>query len=149
MHRPTDMSASDKRLVISNWPATSTRGRRRPRRSASSRTQTGINVSYTDDVNDNAEFFAKVQNQLGACEPVERDMIVLTDWMAARMIGLGWIQPLDAEKVPNLHQNLIEPLRDRQWDPNLTYHAPWQSRPDRHRLQRGQDRARSAASRSC
>ena len=25
-------------------------------------------------------------------------MIILTDWMAARMIGLGWIQPLDAPR---------------------------------------------------
>ena len=69
----------------------------------------------------------RCKNQLGSCEPIKRDMIVLTDWMAARMIGLGWIQPLDKAKVPNLHENLIEPLRDRQWDPDLTYHAPWQS----------------------
>jgi spermidine/putrescine transport system substrate-binding protein len=53
--------------------------------------------------------------------------MMLTDWMAARMIGLGWIQPLDKSKVPNLHANLIEPLRNRQWDPDLEYHAPWQS----------------------
>ena len=43
------------------------------------------------------------------------------------MIGLGWIQPLDKAKVPNLHANLIEPLRNRQWDPDLEFHAPWQS----------------------
>ena len=54
-------------------------------------------------------------------------MMMLTDWMAARMIGLGWIQPLDKQNVPNLHANLIEPLRNRQWDPDLQYHAPWQS----------------------
>ena len=54
-------------------------------------------------------------------------MIVLTDWMAARMIALGWIQPLDASKVPNLHDNLIEPLRGKAWDPDRTYPAPWQS----------------------
>ena len=48
---------------------------------------------------------------------VKRDMIVLTDWMAARMIGLGWIQPLDASKVPNLHKNLIELVAQAAWDP--------------------------------
>ena len=37
----------------------------------------------------------RCSNQLGACEPIKRDIMVLTDWMAARMIGLGWIQPLD------------------------------------------------------
>ncbi len=122
-----DVSSSDNDFIISNWT-----GYIDPRKKATSTLQefqkrTGIQVSYTDDVNDNAEFYAKVRNQLGACEPIERDMIVLTDWMAARMISLGWIQPLDPAKVPNLHQNLIAPLRNRQWDKDLTYHAPWQS----------------------
>jgi spermidine/putrescine transport system substrate-binding protein len=125
--RATDVSASDRNLVISNWP-----GYIDPKKKDGSTFQvfedrTGISVSYTDDVNDNAEFYAKVKNQLGSCQTIGRDMIILTDWMAARMIGLGWIQPLDKKKVPNLHANLIEPLRNRQWDPDLDYHAPWQS----------------------
>jgi spermidine/putrescine transport system substrate-binding protein len=124
----TDVSAADKRLIVSNWPAYID-----PRADGPTNTrsvfeqQTGITVRYTDDVNDNSEFFAKVRNQLGACATVKRDMFVLTDWMAARMIDLGWIQPLDAEKVPNLHQNLIKPLQGKAWDPDLKYHAPWQS----------------------
>ncbi|WP_232677766.1 spermidine/putrescine ABC transporter substrate-binding protein [Nocardioides sp. R-C-SC26] len=122
-----DLSSTDKRLVVSNWT-----GYIDPRRKKTSTLQefqrrTGIAVEYTDDINDNAEFYAKVRNQLGDCQPIGRDMIMLTDWMAARMISLGWIQPLDAERVPNLHANLIEPLRNRPWDPDLTYHAPWQS----------------------
>ena len=117
--RSADVSASDKSLVISNWP-----GYIDPKKQSDSTFQvfedrTGISVSYTDDVNDNAEFYAKVKNQLGACETIGRDMIILTDWMAARMISLGWIQPLDKTKVPNLHANLIEPLRGRAWDPDL------------------------------
>ncbi len=123
----SDLSAQEQRLVISNWT-----GYIDPRKKATSTLQqfqkaTGISVDYTDDVNDNAEFYAKVRNQLGTCEPIERDLIVLTDWMAARMISLGWIQPIDKASVPNLHANLIEPLRGKQWDDDLTYHAPWQS----------------------
>ncbi len=122
-----DLSATEKQLIISNWPAYID-----PIRKATStlqvfEDQTGITVDYTDDVNDNAEFYAKVRNQLGSCESIDRDMMMLTDWMAARMIGLGWIQPLDKKAVPNLHANLIEPLRNRQWDPDLEFHAPWQS----------------------
>ena len=123
-----DVSATDKKLIVSNWPAYID-----PRADGPTNTRdvfedrTGITVRYTDDVNDNAEFFAKVRNQLGACETVKRDMMMLTDWMAARMIDLGWIQPLDAAKVPNLHKNLIKPLRNKAWDKDLTYHAPWQS----------------------
>ena len=122
-----DLSSSDSKLIISNWT-----GYIDPRKKATStmavfQDRTGIEVDYTDDVNDNAEFYAKVRNQLGSCEPIQRDMIVLTDWMAARMISLGWIQPLDKAKVPNLDANLIKPLRGVQWDADLTYHAPWQS----------------------
>ncbi len=125
--RATDVSASENSLLISNWT-----GYLDPRKDPQStfkrfREETGIDVTYSVDVNDNAEFYAKVKNQLGSCEPVDRDMFMLTDWMAARMIGLGWIQPLDRQNVPNLHQNLTKPHRGRGWDPNEDYHAPWQS----------------------
>ncbi|MGA9746945.1 MAG: spermidine/putrescine ABC transporter substrate-binding protein [Nocardioides sp.] len=125
--RAPDDSTGDPRLIISNWPAYIDPRKKETSTLSVFQQRTGLSVDYTDDVNDNAEFFAKVVNQMGACEPIERDLMMLTDWMAARMIGLGWIQPLDAEKVPNLHANLIEPLRNRQWDPDLDYHAPWQS----------------------
>ena len=47
--------------------------------------------------------------------------------MAARMIGLGWIQPLDPSKTPELHQEPHPALRDKPWDPGQKHHAPWQS----------------------
>jgi spermidine/putrescine transport system substrate-binding protein len=125
--RATDTSATDKSLIVSNWPAYIDPIHKPGSTVSAFEQQTGISVSYTDDINDNAEFYAKVKNQLAACQPIKRDMIVMTDWMAARMIGLGWIQPLDAGKVPNLHKNLIPRLRDKPWDPNLKFHAPWQS----------------------
>lgn len=126
--RAADLSKSQKRLIVSNWPSyidPAEDGEESTIQTFEKRT--GIDVSYTDDINDNAEFFAKVRNQLGACEPIGRDIIILTDWMAARMISLGWIQPLDAAKIPNLHKNLLDALRNRQWDPQRTYSAPWQS----------------------
>ena len=105
--------------MISNWP-----GYIDPQKQADStlpglrRTGPGSSVSYTDDINDNAEFYAKVKNQLGACETIGRDMIILTDWMAARMISLGWIAAAGhRRRCPNVHANLIEPLRGRAWDP--------------------------------
>ncbi|GAA3518353.1 polyamine ABC transporter substrate-binding protein [Nocardioides daeguensis] len=126
--RVQDVSASDRRLVVSNWPgyideddgdyvSTLTEFEKR----------TGIKVSYTADVNDNLEFFAKVVNQLGSCQSSKRDMFMLTDWMAARMIQVGWIQPLDKAKIPNVDANLIDSLRGVGWDPDRTYSAPWQS----------------------
>jgi spermidine/putrescine transport system substrate-binding protein len=123
----TDISATDKKLVISNWPAYIDPRRKKTSTSSLFAQQTGVTVDYTDDVNDNSEFYAKVKNQLGSCQPVKRDMMVLTDWMAARMIDLGWIQKLDVSTIPHVTANIIEPLRNKAWDPDFSYHAPWQS----------------------
>ncbi|WP_167735960.1 spermidine/putrescine ABC transporter substrate-binding protein [Nocardioides sp. 503] len=125
--RARDVSEEEMSLVISNWT-----GYIDPRKDPKStwkgfRESTGIKVDYNVDVNDNAEFYAKVKNQLGSCDPIDRDLIVMTDWMAARMIGLGWIQPLDKANVPQLHANILDSLRDKPWDPGLEHHAPWQS----------------------
>ena len=123
-----DVSATSKKLVISNWPAYIDPPSKK-QKSTLEKFEAGndISVAYTDDVSDNAEFFAKVRNQLADCQPIGRDLMMLTDWMAAKMIGLGWIQPIAVDKVPNLHANLIEPLQGRQWDKDRTYSAPWQS----------------------
>lgn len=123
-----DVSATDKKLVISNWPEYIDQD---DGKYVSTLTQferdTGIDVQYTADVNDNNEFFAKVSNQLGSCSSSKRDMFMLTDWMAARMIQVGWIQKLDAAKVPNLHANIIDSLAKPDWDPKREFSAPWQS----------------------
>ncbi|WP_244932289.1 spermidine/putrescine ABC transporter substrate-binding protein [Nocardioides sp. W7] len=124
--RATDLSSSQKRLVISNWPGYIDSDED-PSTLSIFQDRTGITVDYSDDVNDNAEFYAKVRNQLGTCTPIDRDMVMLTDWMAARFISLGWTQPYDKANVPNLHANLLDALRDRQWDPDLEFHAPWQT----------------------
>jgi spermidine/putrescine transport system substrate-binding protein len=123
-----DVSETDKRLIFSNWPeyideddgdyvSTLTQFEK----------DTGIDVKYTADVNDNNEFFAKVKNQLGSGTSSKRDLFALTDWMAARMIQVGWIQKLDAANVPNLHANIIDSLAKPEWDPGRDYSAPWQS----------------------
>lgn len=125
--RARDVSATDEQMIISNWPGYID-SRSKPSGTLQTfQRETGIRVSYTDDVNDNSEFYAKVRNQLGGCEPIGRDIIVLTDWMAAKMISFGWIQPFDAGSVPNLRKNLLGALRNRPWDPRLQFHAPWQT----------------------
>ena len=50
---------------------------------------TGIKTEYTEDINDNDEFFAKIDEPLKRNQSIDRDIIVLTDWMAGRMINLG------------------------------------------------------------
>lgn len=125
-----DRSATEKKLVFSNWPqymdVDEKDGSKRPTLDEF-QARTGIQVTYTEDINDNNEFFGKVQNQLAACQSIERDLIVLTDWMAARMIRLGWAQKLDPAKLPNVQANLLPSLKGRSFDPENRISLPWQS----------------------
>ena len=68
-----------------------------------------------------------MQNQLGSCQTVKRDMFMLTDWMAAKMIDLGWIQKLDHANLPNVDANLLPNLKEVAFDPGRKYSVPWQS----------------------
>lgn len=128
--RSGDVSNSDKRIVFSNWPlyidVDENDESKRPTLDEFA-AQTGIQVTYQEDVNDNNEFFGKIRNQLSTCQTIDRDIMVLTDWMAARMIRLGWVQPLRKDKLPNVDANLLPQLRGRPWDRKTEYAVPWQS----------------------
>jgi spermidine/putrescine transport system substrate-binding protein len=122
-----DRSSEEKQLVFSNWPEyIDVDGKRMPTLEAFQK-QTGIKVTYNADINDNNEFFAKVKDQLGGCEAIGRDIITMTDWMAARMISLGWIQKLDKGNIPNVEANLKASLKAPAWDEDRSYSVPWQS----------------------
>ncbi|MEU0422066.1 spermidine/putrescine ABC transporter substrate-binding protein [Streptomyces canus] len=88
--------------------------------------RTGISVKYTEDINDNVEFFGKIKPQLAAGQDTGRDIIVLTDWLAARLIRLGWVQKLDASNLPHAYANLSAQFRDPDWDPGRAYSYVWQ-----------------------
>ncbi|MCG5468639.1 spermidine/putrescine ABC transporter substrate-binding protein [Micromonospora sp. LAH09] len=125
-----DRSESERKLVFSNWPqyldVDEKDESKRPSLDEFIR-KTGIAVTYTEDINDNNEFFGKVQHQLAACQSTDRDIIVLSDWMSARMIRLGWVQKLDPAKIPNVRANLLSSLLDRSFDTENRLSIPWQS----------------------
>jgi spermidine/putrescine transport system substrate-binding protein len=86
----------------------------------------GIEVAYTEDINDNDQFFGKIRADLAAGKDTKRDIIVLSDWMCTRLIRLKWVQKIDHENVPNL-RNLSSALQNVEWDPQRDYTMPWQS----------------------
>ena len=88
--------------------------------------ETGAKLKYLEDINDNTEFFGKVRQQLEQGRPIDRDLVALTDWMAARWIRLGYTEPIDKKNVPN-EKNLRANLRDVQWDKGRASSLPWQS----------------------
>lgn len=85
---------------------------------------TGIQVNYTEDINDNNEFFAKVRAQLESGQPIDRDLVVLTDWMAALWIESGHAQKLDKSLIPN-SANLEPNYLGVSFDPQRDYTLPW------------------------
>jgi len=87
---------------------------------------TGIDVTYTEDVNDNNEFFAKVRTQLEQGQDIGRDLVVLTDWMAALWIQSGFAQKFDKAMIPN-SGNIIPRLAEVSFDKPREYTMPWQS----------------------
>jgi len=88
--------------------------------------ETGVEVEYIEEINDNEEWFGKYQAQLAAGDDIGRDIVVLTDWMAARMVRLGYVQRLDKEAIPNA-SNLQDALANPGWDPGREFSMPWQS----------------------
>jgi spermidine/putrescine transport system substrate-binding protein len=123
-----DLSDDEKVVNWSNWPeyidvddATGDR----PSLAAFTEA-TGITVNYTEDYNDNDEFFAKMQPQLSAGQDTGRDLWCSTDWMVARLIRLGWVQELDRDNIPNAG-NVEDSLADVEFDPGRAYSLPWQS----------------------
>jgi len=88
--------------------------------------QHGVKVKYVEEINDNFEFFGKVRQQLATGRPIGRDIVTLTDYMAARWVRDGYCEPLDKKNIPNI-KNLVSNLKSINYDPNRTYTLPWQS----------------------
>jgi spermidine/putrescine transport system substrate-binding protein len=89
-------------------------------------TKTGIKASYFEDIDDNESYYGKVQAQLKQGQDIGRDLIVATDWMASRYVKNGWVQELDAAKIPNA-ANLLDTLKNVDYDPGRHYSLTWQS----------------------
>jgi spermidine/putrescine transport system substrate-binding protein len=87
----------------------------------------GAKVKYVEEINDNVEFFGKVRQQYERGDSGGRDIHVVTDWMAARMIRLGYVQRFDPAEITTAQQNLIDRLRTPPFDPGRDYSMPWQS----------------------
>ena len=86
----------------------------------------GINVVYKEDVNDNDEFYGKVQVKLEQGKDIGWDIVTLTDWMAGRWIRLGYTQAFDEGAIPN-KENILPSLANVGFDPGRKNSLTWQS----------------------
>jgi spermidine/putrescine transport system substrate-binding protein len=88
--------------------------------------KTGIKATYAEDIDDNDTYYGKIQAQLKKGQDIGKDVIVLTDWMAGRLIRQGYVQKLDDAAIPN-KKNLLPALQNVTFDPGRQFTLTWQS----------------------
>jgi spermidine/putrescine transport system substrate-binding protein len=123
-----DTSAQDKVVRWANWPAYldyDEKSKKYPTLEKFQQ-QSGIKATYAEDIDDNDSYYGKVQGQLKNGDDICKDVVVLTDWMAGRMIRQGYVQELDLAKIPN-SKNLNAKLQDVDFDPGRKHSLTWQS----------------------
>jgi spermidine/putrescine transport system substrate-binding protein len=116
-----DGSPASGKLRISNWPLYMADGF-----IAAFQTATGLSVDYKEDFNDNEEWFAKNKEPLSRKQDIGADLVVPTQYMAARLIGLGWVNPITDSRWTN-KKNMRPDLLDAKADPGRKYTAPYMS----------------------
>jgi spermidine/putrescine transport system substrate-binding protein len=108
-------------LRVSNWPLYMADGF-----VAAFQTASGVTVDYMEDFNDNEQWFAKVKEPLSRKQDIGADLVVPTEFMAARVHGLGWLNEISDAGVPN-RKNLRPDLLNSKIDPGRKYLAPYMS----------------------
>ncbi|MEU3351402.1 spermidine/putrescine ABC transporter substrate-binding protein [Streptomyces sp. NPDC037389] len=125
-----DRSERDHRLAFANWPLYIDTDEKHPERRPTLddfEKSTGISVKYTEEINDNDEFFGKISPALMNHQRTGRDIIVVSDWMASRYVRLGWVQTMDRASQPHVARELDPLLRKPSFDPGRLHTVPWQS----------------------
>lgn len=124
-----DLSASQKVVDWANWTLyldVDDSGKNYPSLQQFKKA-TGITCNYSEDIDGNDTYYGKVQAQLARGQNIGRDIITLTDWMAARVIRQGYVQELTASAVPNVHKNILPNLKDVDFDPGRHKSVTWQT----------------------
>jgi len=90
--------------------------------------QAGIDVNYQDVINDNAEFFGKIQPLLAAGDDPGWDIIVISQGRYFKvLVENNWVYELDPTKRPNFDANAAAWAKDPSYDPGNEHGMPWQS----------------------
>ncbi len=88
---------------------------------------TGVRARYVEDFNDNNEVYNRqIAPVIAGGQEMEYDIICPTNWMAARLKSLGWIEPLPLDLIPN-RVNLADRFVTAPWDFGAIYNLPWQA----------------------
>src|SRR5215467_666361 len=90
---------------------------------------TGIKVNYTEPINDNVPFYAKIRPSLVAKQYTGFDIIVMTNNSPplGYLIEFGWLTPLNQSAMTNFHKYAGPLVKNPSWDRGNKYTMAWQS----------------------
>jgi spermidine/putrescine transport system substrate-binding protein len=90
---------------------------------------TGIQVSYTEPINANLPFYAKIRPSLQAKQYTGFDIIVMTNNSPplGYLINFGWLTPLDQSMMKNFYTYAGPLVKNPSWDRGNKYTMAWQS----------------------
>ena len=91
---------------------------------------TGIKVNYTEPINDNVPFYAKIRPSLAAKQYTGFDIIVMTDNTPnalGYLLQNGWLIPLDQSMMTNFRKHASKLVTTFPWDKGNKYTMAWQS----------------------
>ena len=90
--------------------------------------ETGIEVTYRADINDNTQFYAAIRPDLEAGNDTGHDIIVITNGSElTEMIDLDYLIPLDQNLMTNFYANADPTIKDPAYDPGNVHSIAWQS----------------------
>jgi len=92
--------------------------------------QTGIQVNYTEPINDNVAFYAKIRPSLEAKQYSGFDIIVMTNNTPnalGYLLANNWLVPLDQAMMTNFNKNAGPLIKNPSWDPGNKFTMAWQS----------------------
>jgi spermidine/putrescine transport system substrate-binding protein len=90
--------------------------------------ETGIAVNYKEVIQEMAPWFAKVQPQLKAGQPIGYDLMIITNGIQFRQFrDSNFLAPLDHAKLPNFAANAAPAYKQEAFDPGNVYSVPWAS----------------------
>jgi spermidine/putrescine transport system substrate-binding protein len=127
---PTPKPSPSAELNFANWPLyidTDENDETKHKTLEDFTAKYGTKVQYSEVINDNNEFFGTIRAPLEAGLDTGWDIVVLTQWMAARLVRLGWLEKFDKANLPNYVANLEDVYKAPDFDPTNDFHAPWQA----------------------
>ncbi len=89
---------------------------------------TGIDITYLEQIDDYASFFGKIEPVLAAGESTGYDLMVMgyPKWLPL-MIAKDYLIPLDHADLQTFEQNAAPKYKEEPYDPGNTFSVPYQS----------------------